>query len=113
MNHIISFDEICDYVANFLSVERGSLLPSTTLNQLGVDGDDADEFMQAFAKHFSVDLNGFRFTDYFGHEANAWLLLAWLIRRIQQKRKMVLVPLRLSDLHRSAMSGKWESDGAR
>ncbi len=37
---------------------------------LGIDGDDAFEFMEAFSKSFSVDLTGYRW--YFHHAEEGW-----------------------------------------
>lgn len=104
-----SFEEVCEFVADFLSVDKRSLSPSTTTtSQLGIDGDDADEFMQEFSKRFAVDLSDFRFTDYFGNEASALLLFAWLYRLIRHKGKTRLKPLHLADLHGAAIKGRWE-----
>lgn len=105
-----SFEDVCVFVADVLSVDRSSLTLSTTMSQLGVDGDDADEFMQEFSKRFAVDLSDFRFADYFGSEASALLPLlpfAWIYRLVRHKGKSRFKPLHLADLHSAAINGRW------
>ena len=38
-------------------------------NDLGMAGDDADEFILAFSEKFNVDINDFIFEDYFTRES--------------------------------------------
>jgi hypothetical protein len=105
----VSFGELSAFVAEFLSVDRQSLRPSTTIEQLGIDGDDADEFMRAFSKRFAVDLSDFRFLDYFGNESSMLVPFIWIGALFGSKGKRSRKPLRLSDLHRSASSRRWEA----
>ena len=54
---------------------------SRLAEDLGLDGDDAHEFMTAFAKRFGVNLDGFMFSRHFGAEASAtpWSVVSWLL----------------------------------
>ena len=57
------------FVAEFTGVSESELNADTKINaDLGVDGDDALEFMTAFEGRFQVDLSGFVFRKYFGPE---------------------------------------------
>lgn len=48
---------------------RGELSPDTRLYEdLRIYGDDAEEFLVAFAENFNVDITQFRFDRYFYHE---------------------------------------------
>ncbi|GAB5536960.1 MAG: hypothetical protein Rubg2KO_32090 [Rubricoccaceae bacterium] len=61
--------EIQCFVAEFINVPIERVYPSTRLSEdLGVDGDDADELMDAFAEQFGVDLTDFRHNEHFGDE---------------------------------------------
>ncbi len=111
---------------------RERLTPDTTLQRdAGMDGDDAREFLAAFASTFDVNLDGLRFADHFGEEgfpAAAGLLLmtaaistvlwpwclpcwlaaaCWWQHRSARKRRELTV----SDLLRSARAGRWVEPG--
>jgi hypothetical protein len=61
-------------VIDFLRTESGTspkkrIDANTKIGRdLGVDGDDAEELLQAFSKKFNVNINQFPFRDYFGPE---------------------------------------------
>ena len=65
--------EIEKRVIHLVSEETGAninkISPETALlHDLGVDGDDADEFIIRFADEFDVDISEFQFEEYFGSE---------------------------------------------
>lgn len=63
-------DEVKQCIAGFAGVSTEILKDETSLfHDLGMDGDDAHDFMQEFASRFQVDLAHFVFSDYFGAEA--------------------------------------------
>lgn len=108
---------IIDFLEQALGVDRCALHGGTRLGQdLGVDGDDAEELMQAFAAQFNVDLDGFNFGRHFGSEAptNPLVLLGLLLRGIfsklpfpQTKQPTSLMPITINDLVRAAEAGRW------
>lgn len=70
----------------------------------GMDGDDAVEFLEAYAQEFGVDMAGFRFYHHFGPEGcNPWWLLVrpWWMR-------VADVPLTVGDLEDGARAGQWD-----
>jgi hypothetical protein len=64
--------EIYEKILTFVLEETGTRKCLTRqtdlLRDLGVDGDDASEFMYNFGEKFQVDLSNFRFDNYFGGE---------------------------------------------
>lgn len=72
---------------------------------LGMDGDDASEFLEAFSKQFAVDMSAFRFDAFFGPEAgpNPFVFLAALLG---WRRK--LHPITVADLAAAAAAHKWQ-----
>lgn len=69
----------------------------------GMDGDDAVEFLQAYAREFGVNLSAFRFYHHFGPEGcNPW----WLVVRPWWARVRHL-PLTVGDLEDAARAGRW------
>src|SRR3954453_7075274 len=66
--------EVLRFVADRCGVRKDKLTLDTTLfGDLGMDGDDADEFFEDFSKRFKVDLRGLDLPKHFGSEAGASL----------------------------------------
>ena len=64
------------FVAQYTATDPDQLLLDTTLfGDLGVDGEDASELFEAFAREFNVDISGFDHSRYFGPEVGAFPLL--------------------------------------
>jgi hypothetical protein len=81
---------------------------------LGLDGDDAYEFMQAFSERFSVDLSAFPYNKYFGPEGNALLplmIIMAIIRRLTTGMWSASAPLTLLQLAEAAEKRSWADDG--
>ena len=90
--------------------------PRTTIfGDLGIDGDDRDEFFVALMNRFDVDMRSYRGDQYFGPEGFApwtplfWLVLLWRARREKStpESRARLVPITIQDLIESAHAGKW------
>lgn len=63
-------ERVFDLVAKKTGVERERLDASTRLvKDLGCNGDDAAELLEAFSEQFKIDLQEFPFMDYFSSEA--------------------------------------------
>jgi hypothetical protein len=71
---------------------------------LGLDGDDADEFMMEFARRFQVDLRGFEFSRYFGCEAGLTPLSAIVGLFTDGGRESIA----LERLAQAAENGRWD-----
>ena len=105
-----SLDDIRQFVAQRLSVMPGRLSPMTRSgHDLGVDGDDGVEFMQAFAESFAVDLTGFEFDRYFGPEAGCNPVMGIFLRLFHLKQ-LRSAPITLESLLEAARSGRWSAD---
>ncbi|MEL6476160.1 MAG: DUF1493 family protein [Pseudomonadota bacterium] len=72
---------------------------------LGLDGDEAFDFVEAYAERFSVAPGDFEFHRYFGAEGfNPLALIAGLFRRAEAK-----APLTLGMLEAAAQQGQWNT----
>lgn len=94
------------------------LRPSDTLeNDLGVTGDDADDFMGAFSKRFSVEHGDFDFHRYFEMEGfSVWpfsVFTSWLHKRWGIKTYKEREPLTVAMLQRAIDLGVWETERLR
>lgn len=97
---------------------KNQLNPSDTLeDDLGVTGDDADDFMGAFSKRFNVEPGDFDFHRYFEMEGFSvwpfsiftnWLHKRWGIKKYDQRE-----PLTLAMLQRAIDLGVWETERLR
>ena len=68
----IDFEQIVEFTREYLGAKTASLTTSTRLlEDLGLVGDDAEEYLLAFAKKFGVDLSDLEFDRYFPDEATA------------------------------------------
>jgi hypothetical protein len=105
-------EQVKQFVAQYLSVKPDRLQPGIRIgHDLGVDGDDGEEFIQAFGERFGVDLSDFRFDQHFGPEGGAnplgclWYLL---VPRCHPR----FVPITISDLVEAARKGQWQTPAA-
>ena len=72
-------------------------------HDLGLDGDDALEFMQTYADTYNIDLTNFVFLSYFGEEKgiNPVALIRYLLKGSELK------PLTIEMLMDASISGVW------
>jgi acyl carrier protein len=94
------------WVANELAVPATRVTPMTRLAEdLGVDGDDADDLIRRFSKEFAVDMSRFDFARFFGPEsAFNPLSLFWPPWWRMRRR---LKTLTIADLIHVAESKRW------
>src|SRR5437773_2571583 len=95
-----NWEAIRDFVVAECRVSEERLTPDTTLfDDLGIDGDDAIEFFEAFQQRFEVDLGSFELRRYFGPEGwplrylvimPFWLL--WMARPGEPHQKAKVQP---------------------
>ncbi len=89
-------DKIFNDIKSFVEEVRWKypfeLQRETRLEQdLGITGDEAYEFIDAFSKQFGIDVTNFRFDNYFELEGD-WILPAFVsfFRGKKKEEKMVL-----------------------
>ncbi|WP_322046288.1 DUF1493 family protein [Paraburkholderia sp. J67] len=96
-----------------LSSKRQLNASDTLEDDLGVTGDDADDFMDAFAKHFNVEPGDFDFHRYFEMEGfSMWpfsIFTNWLHRRWGIQKYEPREPLTVGMLQRAIELGVWNS----
>lgn len=88
-----------------LSAEKMRKDPQLRLN-VSIDGDDAVELIEAFAKEFGVNMQGFVYERYFGSEGirdPITTVLGW----IRQLRRPTSQPLTVRVLVDSAVAKHW------
>ena len=99
-------EQIRQFTAKELLVKPERLKAETSLQDLGVAGDDGVEFMQAFAVRFGIDLADFESDLYFGPEAGCDPLTL-LFYLFSPGTRPKFAPITLGDLVQAAQEGKW------
>ena len=88
-------------------------LDTTLFGDLGVDGEDGRELIEAFGKEFSVDVSSFRHSRHFGPEGGGCLfaavpyLLLTHVFRADHHSLAGVTPIRVSDLVTAAETHRW------
>lgn len=101
------FHEMRDFIHEFCAVPKKKISEATTLaRDLRMDGDDAGDFMVAYADRFKVDLTDFVFVKYFGVEA-AFEPFSYLYLRIFRPEEFRKPEITVADLVSAAKAGKW------
>lgn len=83
-------------------------LDSRLLHDLGVDGDDGPELLQAFSDQYGVALDGVDMTRYFGPESSLGLI--FFMRFFSSKREREeseKAPISIRDLVACAREKRW------
>jgi hypothetical protein len=110
-------DQVTNFVADFIGVKPERLALSTTLlGDLGVDGADGWELVDAFGKRFQVDVSTFRADRHFGPEGLPiwapfvclWRLTTCRFRKTKSpEQEDGLTPIRMADLIGAAKERRW------
>ena len=111
-------NEVIEFISNFTGVSAENICLDTLVNDdLGVDGDDGDDFLIEFSEQFDVDITGINHV-YFGPEGislnpfeGIWAFIKgfWYeYKGIAREDWDDIAPLPVSVLVNSAKSGSWE-----
>ena len=100
------FESVRQFVADKAGCDVGRLSADSSLfHDLGVDGADGWEFMEAFGARFGVDMAALDLSLHFGPEAggNPFVWLWWDLTRSWPR----MVPITIADLTEAARSTRW------
>lgn len=97
------YDKILHFVSSETKTRKPLSFETDIARDLGVDGDDAEEFMLNFQREFNVDLSNFRFDEYFGEEG---FRLIPAIKSALGKGE-ARAPLKIAILFDAAAHGQW------
>jgi acyl carrier protein len=106
-------NENFDKLKQFIVKERWEydfpLTRETTIaGDLGIYGDDSDEFLIAFGKEFNVDVSQFRIGDYFSGEGDP--ILPAIIRLFTGKKKRQRKILTIGHLEKAVIAGRLDEE---
>ena len=108
--------QVIDFVATFAHAAHDDLsLNATLFGDLGIDGDDAVDFLQQFSNRFGVAMEGVKVNHYFGPEGRTpWFFVNWLsslFRSGSPEQKAGLIPITIRDLITSTKDHRWSKRG--
>ena len=106
VNRSNSTEEIIEFISQSLSIPLNKITKTASLfHDLGIDGDDAIDFLNEFSHTFGVSLSQFRFNEYFGPEGSAtpWGFIKEIVTKssFTQKKR-----LEVKDLIQAVSTGK-------
>jgi acyl carrier protein len=90
-------EQVFEFVAAKTLRDPDSISEDSNFYDLGIDGDDATELLEAFAEHFEVDMNGFVARLYYGPEAS-WI--PFILGRRPKKELTIDLLIRAAEAHR-------------
>ena len=107
MNNEI-FNDLKAFVLEESTVDDVEINRETEIeNDLGVYGDDADDFLIKFGKKFNVDISQFPAGDYFSDEGD--IILPALIRFFTNTKKRERKSFTVGHLEKAIISGKLDA----
>ena len=104
-------DEVRELVMQYTGISLDKVCEDSDLSDdIGLEGDGALEFIEAYAKKFSVDMVSFRFEDYFYNESQVTFpqSILLLFCKDTSKRKITV-----GDLVDYAERRKWQAVSAK
>jgi Protein of unknown function (DUF1493) len=90
-------EQIIELVAAKTARDPDSMSEISNFYDLGIDGDDATEILEAFAEHFEVDMSGFVARLYYGPEA---LWIPFIPGRRPKRELTIDLLIRAAEAHR-------------
>lgn len=102
--------EILRFVADFTGVKIPEIKAESHLcKDLGVDGDDGDDFITAFVDKFNLNYSGFELARHFNDEGVDFLGITYIISRAlgHRRKKKGMIDLSVQDLIDWVERGYW------
>ncbi|MCX6899909.1 MAG: DUF1493 family protein [Verrucomicrobia bacterium] len=106
MSTPVTFDQVREFLCEQWRVRPERITPHTRLlHDLGIDADDAEEMLTAFAERFHVDFSSLCFANHFGSELDAGA--RWVVRKVFGSDAVGKSPITVQDLVDAASCGRW------
>ena len=104
-----NFDRLKHFIVNEVGVEEEEVTKEAKIeDDLGIYGDDSDEFLIAFGKEFNVDVSQFPIGDYFSPEGD--FILPAIIRFLTNRKKRQRKVLTVGHLEKAVIAGRLDEE---
>jgi len=95
---MVTFTELRDYVSEYWRYEKDKIKQDTTLDEIGMYGDDKYDFLIDLAKKFNLDLKNFPFDNYVDDEIIDPFGLRDILLKFFGKTTRRIEPITIEDL---------------
>lgn len=98
-------EELIEFIRKTTFIERMPVTETTLLvDEIGISGDDAIDFLEKFSKRFDVDISAFDFMKYFNDEGEVSISILdyWLGNKKNRTKNQLTV----GDLQKAVLAGK-------
>lgn len=103
------FEKLKQFIVNEVGVEDEEVTREAGIEKdLGIYGDDSDDFLIAFGKEFNVDISQFPIGDYFSDEGDP--ILPAIIRFLTNKKKRKTKELTVGHLEKGILAGRLDEE---
>lgn len=98
-----------EFILTKLAVDEEDILPETRIEEdLGIYGDEAMEFITAFAKEFNVNISHFMAAEYFSPEGD--FILPAIFRMLTGRKKKKQKTLKIIHLENAIKEGRLDEE---
>lgn len=94
---MVTTEQLKDFISDYWRYKRHKIEDSTTLDKLGMYGDDKYDFLIDMGKEFNVDMTDFLFDKYVDDEADFWGV-GEAIRKLFGKKIRKIYPITIQEL---------------
>lgn len=94
---MVTTEQLKDFISDYWRYKRHKIEDSTTLDKLGMYGDDKYDFLIYMGKEFNVDMTDFPFDKYVDDEADFWGVCE-AIRKLFGKKIRKIYPITIQEL---------------
>ena len=103
------YEKVIGFITSETGYSEDKILIKTRLyHDVGLDGDEAEEFIEAFAEAFNVDMKGFEFYRYFNKEGLDSLALLGSLFKTKRDQKP-LDEITVEMLEQAALKKRWNA----
>lgn len=107
MNETEAYAEVVDFINHLLDIDKNKITPQTHLvDDLKIDGYDADFFMSTFSSEYQIDLTDYNRSEYFHDEDSFFVQLKNALHG-KKPPKSKLKEIRICDLIQSLQQHKF------
>lgn len=95
---MITTDQLKDFISKYWRYKKHKIEDTTTLDKLGMYGDDKYDFLIAMGKEFNVDMTNFSFDKYVDDEVVDPFGIGEAIRKLFGKKIRKIYPITVQEL---------------
>ena len=107
-----NLEKVRQFISNYWSYDIGKISLNTTIDDLGLYGDDKYDFLLEFSRRFDLDSSKINYINYIDNEPNLVMQIREIFRYIFKKKNNdsdTIIPITVKMLVDSVDNGEWFS----